>query len=115
MLLGKNGELRKHIQEQAQVRIVDRGAKVVIMGDDDKTRTVGRLLNEMLVAVRGGHVPTLDDLSYVFSEVQQDKPDAEGQDQLGNLLAETPGIIRKDLHIRPRTTGQKNLSGIDSK
>jgi phosphate starvation-inducible PhoH-like protein len=106
MLLGKNGELRKHIQDQANVRIVDRGAKVVIMGEAEMTQVVARLLDEMLVAVRGGHVPTLDDLSYVFSEMQTKGAGGNGGEKLGQLLAETPAIIRKDLHIRPRTSGQ---------
>ncbi|MFO7973943.1 MAG: hypothetical protein R6V12_04840 [Candidatus Hydrogenedentota bacterium] len=38
------------------MRIVDRGAKVVVVGNDWETAVVGKMLDEMLVAVRKGHL-----------------------------------------------------------
>lgn len=101
-LLGRNGELRKRIQEETPVRIVDRGAKVVIMGDEPDTAMVGRLLDEMLVAVRKGHTPTMADLTYGLNEARNRRAD-----DLGTLLAEVPQALRRDIRIKPRTRGQR--------
>lgn len=109
-LLGKNGELRKRIQEEAPVRIVDRGAKVVIMGEDPDAAMVGQMLAEMLVAVRGGHTPTLADVSYALNEAR-----TSHVENLSDVFA-TPGQgLRADIAIKPRTRGQKRyLDAIQS-
>jgi phosphate starvation-inducible protein PhoH and related proteins len=101
-LLGRNGELRKRIQEATSVRIVDRGAKVVVVGDDADTESIGKLLDEMLVAVRKGHTPTLDDVSYALGEVRGTQID-----DLGAILGEVPEALRRDIQIKPRTRGQR--------
>ncbi len=101
-LLGKNGELRKRIQEEAQVRIVDRGAKVVVIGEHDEARLVGALLTDLLEAVRGGHTPSADDLTYALNEAR-DKANTRGSAQ---VFTEQPAALRTDLRIRPRTHGQ---------
>ena len=51
-LLGQNGELRKRLQERAGVRIVDRGAKVVVIGGEEDDALAGRVLSGLLDAVR---------------------------------------------------------------
>lgn len=100
-LLGKNGEIRKRIQEtNPGVRIVDRGAKVVILGDDESAAMVGKLLAEMLVAVRNGHTPTVNDVSYALSEARGSR--AEG---LGSVLGGPRGL-RGEIAVKPRTRGQ---------
>jgi phosphate starvation-inducible PhoH-like protein len=102
-LLGKNGELRKRLQDEAQVKIVDRGAKIVVMGDDVGAATANELLTDMLLAVRNGHTPTLADLNYALGELRGRK--SEG---VGELLgAQTAPAIRSDIRIRPRTHGQR--------
>ena len=101
-LLGKNGELRRYIQDQFQVRIVDRGAKVVVIGDDEHARIIGDLLRELLSAVRSGHTPTIKDVEYALGEAR-DK-DVKG---LGEVFGGNTTVLRKDIHIRPRTRGQK--------
>jgi phosphate starvation-inducible PhoH-like protein len=101
-LLGKNGELRKRIQEETAVRIVDRGAKVVVVGEEPHTAAmVEDLLSELLVAVRKGHTPTLDDVNYVLDEAR-----ARGTRDLGTVLSEMPKAIRQEFRIKPRTRGQ---------
>lgn len=100
-LLGKNSEIRRRIQEETRVRIVDRGAKVVIMGEDSDAAMVGRMLEELLVAVRQGHMPTLADLSYALDEARGERTDG-----LGSILSGQFSGLRQDMHIRPRTRGQ---------
>ncbi len=84
-----------------QVRIVDRGAKVAIMGDDKNARFIAELLSELLVSVRQGNTPTLQDIRAIL----------EGASESGGQLpprieTEVPGVIRRDLRVRPRTQGQ---------
>jgi phosphate starvation-inducible PhoH-like protein len=90
------------MQEAAQVRIVDRGAKVVIIGDDRDAHLISGLLREMLDAVRQGYTPTLTDLNYALNEAQE-----RNGASLAQILAEKPAALRNDIHIRPRTRGQK--------
>jgi phosphate starvation-inducible protein PhoH and related proteins len=99
-LLGKNGEIRKRIQQEAPVRIIDRGAKVVIIGEESHTAMVGGMLDELLVAVRNGRTPTLADLSYVLNEARNDRAQNLGTDLSG------PAGLRRDIPIKPRTRGQ---------
>jgi phosphate starvation-inducible PhoH-like protein len=84
------------------VRIVDRGAKVVIIGDDHDARLISGLLREMLDAVRQGYVPTLADLNYALAE----RREGDGA-SLAQILAEKPAALRKEIHIRARTRGQR--------
>lgn len=102
-LLGRNGELRKRLQDEAQVKIVDRGAKIIILGEDSDAATASELLTDMLMAVRSGHTPTLADLNYALGERR-----GRTSEGVGELLgAKTSPAIRNDIRIRPRTHGQK--------
>lgn len=121
-LLGRNGELRKRIQEKAQVRIVDRGAKVVIIGDEDDAGRISALLADLLLAVRSGHTLSLADVDVALAELEgsgtagagtplafspetpEAAPPAAGA---AAPFAEPPAVIRPDIRIRPRTQGQK--------
>lgn len=84
------------------MRIVDRGAKVVVVGDDAETAVIGRVLDEMLVAVRNGHTPTVADVAYALSEARHREVD-----DLGRILGEVPRALRRDMQIKPRTRGQR--------
>ncbi len=74
MLLGRNGELRKSIQKSVPVRIVDRGTKVVVLGEANDTERVGRLLDDLLKALRKGHTPTHEDVAYALQDSQTIAP-----------------------------------------
>ncbi len=109
-LLGRNGELRRRIQEETPVRIVDRGARIVVIGDPPHSGMVNDLLNEMLTAVRGGHTPTVADLRYALNEAK-----AERVDDLAGVLADPSGALHGDISIKPRTRGQRQyLEAIES-
>jgi phosphate starvation-inducible PhoH-like protein len=102
-LLGQNGELRKRIQEETRVRIVDRGAKVVVIGEHDAALRASELLTNILAAIRKGLTPTLDDLNSVLDEAKR-----FGYTGAASLLSERPPVLRHDIAIRPRTHGQRN-------
>jgi phosphate starvation-inducible PhoH-like protein len=76
---------------------------VVVIGDDPDAAMVSRLLDEMLVAVRNGHTPTLADLAYGLDEARNRQAD-----NLGAILAEVPRALRPDIRIKPRTRGQRH-------
>lgn len=84
------------------MRIVDRGTRVVILGEADDTVVVDELLHELLVAIRNGHTPTRDDVAYALGEARKRRTA-----DLGRVLGEVPAVLRGDLFIRPRTRGQK--------
>jgi phosphate starvation-inducible PhoH-like protein len=94
--------LRKRIQAEAPVRIVDRGAKVMIMGEDPDVAMVGDLLSELLAAVRNGHTLTMADLTYALSEARNN-----GVQDLGSVIGSPSPVLRRDIQIKPRTRGQK--------
>ncbi len=131
-LLGRNGEFRKWLQEETGVRIVDRGAKVVILGEQSASfsadgqpasEIVTLLLKEMLIAVRQGHTPSLADFSYALRLTRQNggsiQPGATsregGIEGLGDVWSDTSRLLRRDMHIKPRTRGQKKyLDALES-
>lgn len=102
-LLGRNGELRRHVQEAVPVRIVDRGAKVVIIGEEPHTTMVGKMLDELLIAVRNGHTPTIADVNYALGEARDARAD-----NLGHVLSDGLAAgLRSELRVKPRTHGQR--------
>ncbi len=84
------------------MRIVDRGAHVAIIGDDENARFIAELLGELLELVRQGHTPTLDDIRAVLA----DAGELGGRPRVRHGV-DTPGLIRPDLRVRPRTQGQQ--------
>ncbi len=102
--MGRNGELRKSIQKSVPVRIVDRGTKVVVLGEAADTARVGELLEELLISVRKGHTPTPDDVAYALSEAH-----SSGSKDLGAVWGDVPGALRPDISVKPRTRGQRKL------
>lgn len=102
--------MRKRIQSETGTRIVDRGAKVVIIGNEDDAALVENVLDEMLTAVRHGHTPTLGDITYALGEARM-----HGIPELGTAIGRPPGVLRRDIGIKPRTIGQKEyLDAIES-
>jgi phosphate starvation-inducible PhoH-like protein len=82
------------------------------------------MLEELLVAVRNGHTPSLADLSYVLNETRKDWQDSAVRQEaprdaaaqarpweapgagLGNVLSGRFTGLRTDIRIKPRTRGQ---------
>lgn len=77
---------------------------MVIIGDDSTAAMVETVLDEMLRAVRRGHVPTIADVNYTLGEAQ-----GGSASNLGDVLSESPrDILRPDFGIKPRTRGQSD-------
>ena len=81
------------------MRIVDRGAKIVILGDEADAHKVGEVLREFLRAIRGGYTPTLAD---VEGSLRDHRKEAAPE-------KECPAApVRDDMGISPRTAGQRH-------
>jgi len=76
---------------------------VVIIGNEDDAALVETVLDEMLTAVRHGHTPSLADITYALSEAR-----VRNVSDLGDAIGQAPGILRRDIGIKPRTLGQKD-------
>ena len=100
-LLGRNGELRRRIQQETPVRIVDRGAKIMVIGDKPNADMVSETLNSLLTAVRNGHTPTVDDLRYALNEARNKRDGLLPPEEVKN-----PQTMHGDVRVRPRTRGQ---------
>ena len=74
----------------------------MILGEFEDTTVVTEILNQLLVAVRKGHTPTVDDVEYALSDVR-----SRHTKDLGNMLGETPAVLRNDLFVKSRTHGQR--------
>jgi len=86
---------------------------------------INNLLGEMLIAVRNGHTPSINDIDYALAEAgnhpQTRIPAAvnasasvsadttpQHDESLGKILSATHPVLRADIHVRPRTHGQKH-------
>lgn len=108
--MGRNGELRRNIQQTIPVRIIDRGTKVVVLGDSHDTELVREVLMELLISIRNGHTPSREDVDYALNK----STDQSGVKDLGQVLSLHP-VLRGDIDIIPRTHGQKRLLDAVSK
>jgi phosphate starvation-inducible PhoH-like protein len=115
-LLGHNGELRKRIQDETNVRIVDRGAKVVVIGEEAESQRANWVLRELLAVVRKGHTPSVDDLDYALREstgmyAPGPNPAPAYNDpaypSISGFMGQKAPALRKEISIHPRTHGQK--------
>jgi len=76
------------------------------MGAADETARVGHMLDELLVAVRRGHTPTLADLSYMMCQSTAVSPHENRVEGLGEVLSDRFPNLRADIRIKARTRGQ---------
>lgn len=76
------------------------------MGAADETARVGHMLDELLVAVRRGHTPTLADLSYMMCQSAAVSPQENRVEGLGEVLSDPFPNLRADIRIKARTRGQ---------
>ena len=95
--------MRQHIQDEVRVRIVDRGSRVIILGEEEAVSVAENDLSQMLAAVRGGYTPTISDVRYVLQEVRE-----RATQRFETLVSERSPVVRADIAVRPRTHGQKH-------
>jgi phosphate starvation-inducible PhoH-like protein len=97
-LLGHRDELLKLIEESFPVTIHVRGNEITVTGDPDDADRVGRLFEELVVLVEGGHTLDLDGLG---RSIEMLKADQRPTEVLGTE------VLRGRKPVRPKTSGQK--------
>jgi phosphate starvation-inducible PhoH-like protein len=101
-ILGRNDEYLKIVGEQFDLKIIARGAEIVLTGDRDEVCKVTGLLNELLYLYRTGNPVTLHDVKYGIRMVQ------EGQaEHLHQLFTDTVLVTYRGRPIKPKTLGQR--------
>lgn len=73
-----------------------------VLGDEKDTTLVVGILDGLLEAVRKGHTPTVDDVTYAMREAEQN-----GTSGIGAVLGDGHHVLRTDISIKPRTHGQR--------
>ncbi len=106
-LLGVNGEIRKRVCDQTRVQVIDRGGKVLLIGEYEETRKVNDILNHLLDAVRKGYTPTPADFDLAF----EDYPDMKNNLGLSTITEiKSAGfgntVLRPEIKVQPRSKGQ---------
>jgi phosphate starvation-inducible PhoH-like protein len=97
-LLGHRDELLKLIEESFPVSIHVRGNEITVTGDPDDADRVGRLFEELVVLLEGGHALDLDGLG---RSIEMLKADQRPTEVLGTE------VLRGRKPVRPKTSGQK--------
>lgn len=106
-LLGVNGEIRRRVCDQTRVQIIDRGEKVLLIGENEEIRKVSDILNNLLFAVRKGYTPTPADFDLAIEESLELRttPVSEKDSELYIPSATTP-MLRPEIKVQPRSDGQ---------
>ncbi|HOV32490.1 MAG TPA: PhoH family protein [Candidatus Hydrogenedens sp.] len=107
-LLGVNGEIRKRVCDQTRVQIIDRGEKVLLIGENEETRKVSDILNHLLFAVRKGYTPTPADFDLALEESPEigTPPIDEETSELYIPSVTTTTMLRPEIKVQPRSEGQ---------
>jgi phosphate starvation-inducible PhoH-like protein len=97
-LLGHRDELLKLIEESFPVTIHVRGNEITVTGDPGDADRVGRLFEELVVLLEGGHALDIDGLG---RSIEMLKADQRPTEVLGTE------VLRGRKPVRPKTSGQK--------
>jgi phosphate starvation-inducible PhoH-like protein len=97
-LLGHRDELLKLIEESFPVTIHVRGNEITVTGDPDDADRVGRLFEELVLLLEGGHALDIDGLG---RSIEMLKADQRPTEVLGTE------VLRGRKPVRPKTSGQK--------
>jgi len=101
-LLGRNGEIRKRIQSEMGVKIVDRGEKLLVLGAPEEVAKAKGVLSEMLAAVRNGRGVSVSDVDCALNLGNKD-----GVENLRSSFETIIPVAKKGKTVRARTRGQQ--------
>ena len=97
-LLGQRDELLRLVEGAFPVTIHVRGNEITISGEAEDADRVGRLFEEMVLLLEGGHVLDRDNLGRT---IEMMKADQRPSDVLNTA------VLRGRKTVRPKTAGQK--------
>lgn len=105
-VFGIGDENLRHLENQAQVKIVSRGNEVVITGEEASVELAQKVLEELAGFAREGSPIDVGTVNYVLGRVSA--PVEERQEPLADALSDVIYITPRGKKIRPKTLGQKN-------
>ena len=97
-LLGQRDELLRLVEGAFPVSIHVRGNEITVSGESEDADRVGRLFEEMVLLLEGGHVLDRDNLGRT---IEMMKADQRPSDVLNTA------VLRGRKTVRPKTAGQK--------
>ncbi|MGC9529963.1 MAG: PhoH family protein [Candidatus Bipolaricaulaceae bacterium] len=95
-----NRNLREIVKAFTGARIVARGDRVHIEGDEGEVRQLERLFHKLLEVVRADHAVSPREVQYLIAEVQEGK-------ELQGLLTDVVQVTHWGETIRPKSAGQR--------
>ncbi len=106
-LLGVNGEIRKRVCDQTRVQVIDRGGKVLLIGEYEEARKVSDILHHLLFAVRKGYTPTPADFDLALEDYPEMKNNVVIEETSESQFPKVPTSgLRPEIKIQPRSKGQ---------
>ncbi|MDU2066423.1 MAG: PhoH family protein [Sporomusaceae bacterium] len=101
MVLGRNDENIRLIQESFSCQVTARGDQLVISGEDILVEQVYHLLSELIFLYRSKNFITIHDVKYSIKMVQEN-----GAHKLHRLYADSVLTTARGRMIKPKTWGQ---------
>lgn len=101
-IFGKHDENLSLIEESLGVRIIARGAELVIMGPREKVCLAQKVIKQLQKFYRAGNRLTLHEINYTIKSVMAGVDDA-----LSSLAGDVIFITPRGKQVKPKTTGQQ--------
>jgi len=105
-LLGVNGEIRRRVCDQTHVQVIDRGGKVLLIGEYEENQKVSDVLNHLLFAVRRGYTPTPADFDLAMEDYPEMKNTIALEEQSETYTTNPAILLRPEIKVQPRSQGQ---------
>jgi phosphate starvation-inducible PhoH-like protein len=103
ILFGQGGSFLRMIESQFDAKIIARGDKVIIQGDEKEINQLEALFNALLTHLRKNNELSEKYLLYAISLVKEEEEGSPDNLQVSSLVT---SIFTKEV-IQPRTVGQK--------
>lgn len=102
ILLGRHDENIKLIKQELAVKIIARGEKLTLQGEEENVILAGKLLDELIDIIRLGGNLKKQDIVYAINTLKQDK-----SLDLHTIYLDRIDIMSKRQFVTPKTKGQK--------
>jgi len=101
-LLGQYNKNLNYIKENFAAKIVARGDKIMLEGEEDEVERVAALFNKLLEIIESDHVPSLEEVKYIIQKVKEER-----LAELEGVLSDIIQVTYWGEEIRPKTAGQR--------
>lgn len=99
-LLGEFDRNLRFIKGNFDARIIARGDKVMIEGEEDEVEKVHALFDRLLDIIENDHIPNLEEVKYLVEKIKENE-------ELEGVLSDVIQVTHWGEEIRPKTVGQR--------